>query len=91
MTAVICMEQLASDANAELEDASAEDVLEFMIAGANAVQIGTANFADPFIWSRVIADLESYCARHGVARLTDLVGAVETGKVTAPEPACRPS
>jgi dihydroorotate dehydrogenase (NAD+) catalytic subunit len=71
--------------------ASAEDVLEFMLAGANAVQIGTANFADPFIWSRVTADLESYCERHGVARLADLVGAVDTGKVKAPEPACRPS
>jgi dihydroorotate dehydrogenase (NAD+) catalytic subunit len=71
--------------------ASAEDVLEFMLAGANAVQIGTANFADPFIWSRVLADLESYCARHGVSRLADLVGAVQTGKVTLPEPACRPS
>jgi dihydroorotate dehydrogenase (NAD+) catalytic subunit len=71
--------------------ASAEDVLEFMLAGANAVQIGTANFADPFIWSRVLADLESYCERHGVSRLADLVGAVQTGKVTLPEPACRPS
>jgi dihydroorotate dehydrogenase (NAD+) catalytic subunit len=71
--------------------ASAEDVLEFMLAGANAVQIGTANFADPFIWSRVLADLESYCARHGVSRLADLVGAVQTGKVSLPEPACRPS
>ena len=71
--------------------ASAEDVLEFMLAGANAVQIGTANFADPFIWSRVLADLESYCDRHGVTRLADLVGAVQTGKVKRPEPACRPS
>jgi dihydroorotate dehydrogenase (NAD+) catalytic subunit len=71
--------------------ASAGDVLEFMLAGANAVQIGTANFADPFIWSRVLADLQSYCERHGVARLADLVGAMETGKVTAAEPACRPS
>jgi dihydroorotate dehydrogenase (NAD+) catalytic subunit len=71
--------------------ASAEDVLEFMLAGANAVQIGTANFADPFIWSRVTAGLESYCERHGVTRLADLVGAVQTGKDKAPEPACRPS
>ncbi|WP_291988253.1 dihydroorotate dehydrogenase [Luteitalea sp.] len=71
--------------------ASADDVIEFMLAGANAVQIGTANFADPFIWARVLADLEAYCARHGVSRLADLVGAVQTGKVKAPEPACRPS
>jgi dihydroorotate dehydrogenase (NAD+) catalytic subunit len=71
--------------------ASAEDVVEFMLAGANAVQIGTANFADPFIWARVLADLEAYDGRHGVTRLADLVGAVETGKTKAPEPACRPS
>jgi dihydroorotate dehydrogenase (NAD+) catalytic subunit len=71
--------------------ASAGDVVEFMLAGADAVQIGTANFADPFIWPRVLADLEAYCTRHGVARLADLVGAVQTGKIKAPEPACRPS
>jgi dihydroorotate dehydrogenase (NAD+) catalytic subunit len=71
--------------------ASAEDVIEFMLAGANAVQIGTANFADPFVWSRVLADLETYSARHRVTRLADLVGGVETGKTKAPEPACRPS
>ena len=71
--------------------ASAEDVIEFMLAGADAVQIGTANFADPFIWSRVLADLEAYCARHGISRLADLVGGVDTGKQKAPEPACRPS
>jgi dihydroorotate dehydrogenase (NAD+) catalytic subunit len=71
--------------------ASAADVIEFMLAGAAAVQIGTANFADPFIWSRVLADLDAYCGRHGVTRLADLVGAVQTGKARAPEPACRPS
>ncbi len=72
--------------------ASAEDVVEFMLAGANAVQIGTANFADPFIWSKVMTGLEAYCARHGVARLADLVGGVViAGKKRSPEPACRPS
>ena len=71
--------------------ASADDVVEFMLAGANAVQIGTANFADPFIWSRVLADLEAYCSRQGVTRLADLVGAVQTGRTKVPEPACRPS
>jgi dihydroorotate dehydrogenase (NAD+) catalytic subunit len=71
--------------------ASAEDVIEFMLAGADAVQIGTANFADPFIWSRILADLEAYCASHGISRLADLVGGVDTGKQKAPESACRPS
>ena len=34
--------------------ATAEDVLEFMIAGASAVQVGTMNFVDPFIWTRLV-------------------------------------
>src|SRR5437867_1762213 len=38
--------------------ADARDVLEFMIAGATAVQIGTANFVDPLIWSKVMSGLE---------------------------------
>ena len=71
--------------------ASAADVVEFMLAGADAVQIGTANFADPFIWSRVMADLESYCTRHGVTRLADLVGGVDIPNRKRQEPACRPS
>lgn len=56
----------------------ARDVLEFMLAGANAVQVGTANFVDPFIWAKLLAGLEDYMTRHQVARLADLVGAVDT-------------
>ncbi|MGE5815347.1 MAG: dihydroorotate dehydrogenase, partial [Acidobacteriota bacterium] len=58
--------------------ASAEDVLEFMIAGADAVQVGTANFVDPFIWSKLLAGLQEYGERHGITRLADLVGTVCT-------------
>jgi dihydroorotate dehydrogenase (NAD+) catalytic subunit len=58
--------------------ASADDALEFIIAGASAVQIGTANFVDPFIWSKVLAGIREYMARHGVRRLQDLVGSVDT-------------
>jgi len=54
--------------------ASADDAIEFMLAGASAVQVGTANFADPFIWPRLVSGLESYLARHGLDRATDLVG-----------------
>ena len=53
----------------------ARDALEFIIAGASAVQVGTANFADPFIWSKLLAGFADYGARHGIARLADLVGA----------------
>src|SRR5688500_5347860 len=47
--------------------ASAEDALEFIIAGANAVQVGTANFTDPFIWTKVIDGISSYMERHDIA------------------------
>jgi dihydroorotate dehydrogenase (NAD+) catalytic subunit len=58
--------------------ASATDALEFMIAGAAAVQIGTANFVDPFIWSKLLAGLEAYMARHRIARIGDVVGTLDT-------------
>jgi dihydroorotate dehydrogenase (NAD+) catalytic subunit len=48
--------------------------LEFLIAGASAVQVGTANFADPFIWSKLIDGLDHYMRRHALARVSDLVG-----------------
>jgi dihydroorotate dehydrogenase (NAD+) catalytic subunit len=59
---------------------SARDVLEFLIAGATAVQVGTANFVDPFIWPTLLAGIEDYMARHGVARVADLVGTVRFGR-----------
>ena len=55
---------------------SAEDALEFIIAGANAVQIGTANFNDPFLWTRVIDGISAYMQRHDVASIDALVGTV---------------
>jgi dihydroorotate dehydrogenase (NAD+) catalytic subunit len=58
--------------------ATAEDVLEFMIAGANAVQVGTMNFVDPFIWEKLLRGLEHYMADHGIVRLGDIVGTVDT-------------
>ena len=57
--------------------ATVEDALEFIIAGAAAVQVGTANFSDPFIWSRLIAGLEAYGERHRMARIGDLIGQIE--------------
>lgn len=58
--------------------ANARDVLEFLIAGATAVQVGTANFVDPFIWDKLIAGLTDYMARHHIARIADLVGTLDT-------------
>ena len=57
--------------------ASARDVIEFLIAGATAVQIGTANFVDPFIWATLTAGLTDYLTRHNIARVADLVGTVD--------------
>jgi dihydroorotate dehydrogenase (NAD+) catalytic subunit len=57
--------------------ATVEDALEFIIAGASAVQVGTANFTDPFLWSRLISGLDAYLERHGIARMEDLIGRVE--------------
>ena len=58
--------------------ASARDVIEFLIAGASAVQVGTANFVDPFIWGKLLTGLAEYMTRHGVARVADLVGTLDT-------------
>jgi dihydroorotate dehydrogenase (NAD+) catalytic subunit len=58
--------------------ANADDVVEFMLAGATAVQIGTANFADPFVWGKVLDGLRAYMERHRVARIADLIGAIDT-------------
>ena len=58
--------------------ASATDALEFMIAGATAVQVGTANFVDPFIWSKLTDGIEDYLQRHRIARIADLVGTIDT-------------
>jgi dihydroorotate dehydrogenase (NAD+) catalytic subunit len=54
-----------------------DDALEFIIAGASAVQVGTANFVDPFIWGKLIAGLDAYMTRHGVASVADLVGTLQ--------------
>src|SRR5215217_1814723 len=58
--------------------ANANDALEFIIAGANAVQVGTMNFVDPFIWSKLIDGVRAYMTTHAIARLQDIVGTVDT-------------
>lgn len=58
--------------------ATAEDVLEFMIAGATAVQVGTASFVDPFIWGKLLDGLRLYMTQHHIERLADLTGTLDT-------------
>src|SRR6478735_11780898 len=62
--------------------ADARDALEFMIAGATAVQVGTANFVDPLIWQRMIDGVAGYLHRHGIERAMDLVGTLDTSDET---------
>ena len=53
------------------------DAVEFILAGASAIQIGTANFIDPTITLKVVEGINDYLDRHGFASVTDLVGALE--------------
>lgn len=57
---------------------TAEDVAEFMIAGATAVQVGTATFTRPTAMSEIIADLEPLCHRLNVSKISDLIGTLDT-------------
>jgi len=54
--------------------AAGEHAVELLLAGASAVQVGTATFADPRAPRRILAELERWCRRHGVASVSDLVG-----------------
>ena len=58
--------------------ASARDVIEFLIAGATAVQVGTANFVDPFIWTKLLDGIREYLERHGIAHVSALTGTIDT-------------
>ena len=53
-----------------------KDAVEFMLAGASAIQIGTYNFVDPTISIKVIDGLNDYCDRHGFKSVTELTGAL---------------
>ena len=56
---------------------SANDVIEMMIAGASAVQIGSANLVDPFICMNIINELPELCERLNIARISDIIGPAE--------------
>jgi dihydroorotate dehydrogenase (NAD+) catalytic subunit len=53
---------------------TAVDIVEFMLAGATAVQIGTASFWDPVATEKIVAELERWCVEHNVERVADLTG-----------------
>jgi len=57
---------------------NAEDAVEFILAGANAVGVGTAIFADPGCLVRIVDGIGAYLDRHGYAKVSDIVGSVIT-------------
>ena len=57
---------------------TAADVIEFMLAGATAVQVGTASYWDPCATEKIVDELGRWCVEHRIARLADLVGSVVT-------------
>lgn len=56
-----------------------EDVIEFMLAGAAAVQVGTASFWDPCATEKIVSQVERWCVDHRVEKIVDLIGGLETG------------
>ncbi|MFB2844000.1 dihydroorotate dehydrogenase, partial [Aeromonas jandaei] len=62
---------------------NANDVIEYMLAGATAVQVGTATFVNPATMISIIDDLSEWCANHGVNRVSDLTGLLDDSPFTA--------
>lgn len=57
--------------------ATATDAIEFLLAGASAIQVGTANFIDPTTTIKIIAGIEDYLKRHGIENVRELTGALK--------------
>jgi dihydroorotate dehydrogenase (NAD+) catalytic subunit len=57
---------------------NATDAIEFLLAGASAVQVGTANFIDPTVSVKIVDGIEAYMTRHKVKSVSELIGALRT-------------
>lgn len=57
---------------------NATDAIEFILAGSSAIQIGTANFVDPYVSLKVIDGIEEYMKRHNIGSMSELVGTLQT-------------
>lgn len=60
--------------------ASAPDAIEFLLAGASAVEVGTYNFVDPAVTTQIVNGIEDYMLRHGITDIQDLIGALDVTK-----------
>ena len=56
--------------------ANGRDAIEFILAGATAIQVGTYNFVNPHVTMEIIDYMQDYCSRHGVHDISELVGAI---------------
>ncbi|MGC1513843.1 MAG: dihydroorotate dehydrogenase [Acidimicrobiales bacterium] len=64
--------------------ASGDDAVELLLAGASAIQVGTATFADPRACRRVIEGIGTWCRRHGVVEMKELIGSVHRDRGERP-------
>ena len=58
--------------------ATATDAIEFLLAGATAIEVGTYNFVDPTATIQIVEGIENYMLRHGFSNITELIGALNT-------------
>lgn len=82
--ALRCVHQVASAVKVPLVGiggiSNLDDVMEFLVTGATAIQVGTANYFDPGLSERLVDDLPGALAEAGVAAISELVGTLRTGK-----------
>jgi dihydroorotate dehydrogenase (NAD+) catalytic subunit len=67
--------------------ARAEDAVEFLLAGCSAVQVGTVSFVRPLALPEIVDGLAAFCRRRGIARVAELIGALDDRPFAAPAPA----
>lgn len=60
--------------------ASATDAIEFLLAGASAVEVGTYNFVDPAVTTQIVDGIEDYMLRHGITDIQELIGGLDVTK-----------
>lgn len=60
--------------------ASATDAIEFLLAGASAIEVGTYNFVDPAVTTQIVNGIEDYMLRHGITDIQELIGALDVTK-----------
>jgi dihydroorotate dehydrogenase (NAD+) catalytic subunit len=56
---------------------NADDAIEFLLAGASSIQVGTANFIDPDITIKILEGMEYYCRKYGVKDINELIGGMK--------------